>query len=99
MTKKQNAGIILAVWFILISIAMLLVGRFDLMLFFVLGFIGFIAIVELMEPYYVKPGYLRHIRLLILVGIVIVTLIVAQKVLHIVGLEIVLNVVGREILI
>ena len=78
---------------------MLLIGRFDLVLFFVLGFIGFIAIVEIMEPSYVKPGYLRYIRFLIMVGLVIVALIIAQKVLHIVGWEIVLNIVGWEIVL
>jgi uncharacterized membrane protein len=89
MRKKQIAGIILALWFIIISAAMLLVERIDLVLFFVLAFIGFIVIVELMEPYYVKPGYLWYIRFLIAVGIVIVAVIVGQKVLDIIGWEIV----------
>jgi len=91
MRRKQIAGIVLALWFIIISVAMLLVERIDLVLFFVLGFIGFIVIVELMEPSYVKPGYLWYIRLLIAVGIVITAAIVGQKVLDIIGWEIVIG--------
>ena len=91
MRRKQIAGIILGLWFIIISYAMLLVERIDLVLFFVLAFIGFIVIVELMEPYYVKPGYLWYIRFLIAVGIVIVAAIVGQKVLDIIGWEIVIG--------
>ena len=91
MRRKQIAGIILALWFIIISVAMLLVERIDLVLFFVLAFIGFIVIVELMEPYYVKPGYLWYTRFLIAVGIVIIAAIVGQKVLDIIGWEIVIG--------
>jgi hypothetical protein len=91
MIRKQIAGIVLALWFIIISYAMLLVERIDLILFFVLAFIGFIVVVELMEPYYVKPGYLWYIRFLIAVGIVIVAAIVGQKVLDIIGWEIVIG--------
>ena len=91
MKRKQIAGLILGLWFIIISYAMLFVERIDLVLFFVLAFIGFIVIVELMEPYYVKHVYLWYIRLLIAVGIVIVAAIVGQKVLDIIGWEIVIG--------
>ena len=91
MRRKQIAEIILGIWFIIISFAMLLVERIDLVLFFVLAFIGFIVIVELIEPYYVKPGYLWYTRFLIAVGIVIVAAIVGQKVLDIIGWEIVIG--------
>jgi len=90
MRKKQIASIALGLWLSIIVISMLLTERFDLALFFVLGFIGFLVIVELMEPYYVKPNYLWYTRLLIAVGIVLFTAIVAQKILDILGLEIVL---------
>jgi hypothetical protein len=90
MRKKQIAIISLGFWFMIISIAMLLTGRFDLALFFVLGFIGFLIIVELAEPRYVKPGYVGYIRILIVVGILIFVMVVIQKVLEILGLEIVL---------
>jgi uncharacterized protein (DUF983 family) len=69
---------------------MLIAERFDLSLFFVLGFIGFLVIVELMEPHYVKPRSLWYTRALIAVGIVIFAAVVVQKVLDIFGLELVL---------
>jgi len=90
MRKKQIGTIILGLWLSILAVSMLVTERFDLALFFVLGFIGFLVIVELMEPHYVKPGYLWYIRFLILVGIVVFGSIVAQKVLDILGLEIVL---------
>ena len=62
MRKKQIAIMILSLWFIVISYLMLLVGRFELALFFILGFIGFLMIAELIEPHYVKPPYVRYIR-------------------------------------
>ena len=90
MKKKQIAAIALGLWFCIISVSMLFAERIDLALFFVLGFIGFLVIVELMEPHFVKPGYRWYIRVLIAVGIVLFSAIVAQKILDILGLEIVL---------
>jgi len=90
MRKKQIATLAFGIWLSVISVAMLFAERIDLALFFVLGFIGFLVIVELMEPHYVKPGYLWYVRLLITVGIVLFAAIVAQKILDMLGLEIVL---------
>ncbi|MCK9592441.1 MAG: hypothetical protein M0Q91_10590 [Methanoregula sp.] len=90
MRKKQIATVAFGIWLLVISVSMLFAERIDLALFFVLGFIGFLVIVELMEPHYVKPGYLWYTRLLIAVGIVLFAAIVAQKILDMLGLEIVL---------
>jgi hypothetical protein len=68
---------------------MLLSNRFNLEFFFILCFVGVLVIMQLMEPYYVKPGYLQYIRYLIVVGIVIFGVIVAKKVMEILGWEIV----------
>jgi len=91
MRKKQLATITLALWLIIIALCMIFIERIDLALFFILGFIGFLVIIELMEPYYVKPVYLLYIRFLIAAGIVIFGAIIAQKVLEMLGLEIVLG--------
>ena len=88
--RKKIAAIALAVWLSIICYLMLIAERFDLSLFFVLAFIGFLVIVELMEPHYVKPRYLWYTRALIAVGIVIFVAVVVQKVLDIFGLELVL---------
>jgi uncharacterized membrane protein len=99
MKSKQMAPIIFALWLIIVFMSMLFVERIDLALFFVLGFIGFIVIVELMEPTYVKPGYAGHIRLLIALGIVIIGAIVAEKILEVLGWEIILEALGWQIII
>jgi 4-hydroxybenzoate polyprenyltransferase len=90
MRKKQIATVALALWFTVIIIFMLFAEQIDFALFFVLGFIGFLVIVELIEPRYVKPRYVRYIRFLMVVGMVIFIAIVIQKVLDLLGLEIVL---------
>lgn len=89
MRKKEIGAILLALWLAMISLFMLLVERFDFGLFFVLGFIGFLVIVELTEPYYIKPGYILRIRVLVAIGIIIFGAIIAQKLLELLGLEIV----------
>jgi len=91
MRKKQIAAISLTLWLIIISCFMLLVGRFDLALFFVLGFIGFLLIVELTELRYVKTDHLKYVRYLICVGIVIFGAIVVQKLMEILGLYFIWN--------
>jgi hypothetical protein len=90
MIKKKIATVIFALWLTIISVLMLLVERIDLALFFVLGFIGFLVIVELMEPHYFRPGYVPRIRFLIATGIVLSGAIIIQKLLEMLGLEIVL---------
>jgi len=91
MIKKQISVMVLALWLIIVSFTMLFLERIDLALFFVLGLIGFIVIVELMEPRFVKPAYLWYIRFLIAVALLVVAAIVAQKVLDIIGWEIVIG--------
>ena len=90
MRKQQIAIIALALWLFIIALYMLLSNRIDLELFFILCFLGVLVIMQFMEPNYVKPGYLRYIRYLIVVGGVIFGVIVAQKVMDILGLELVI---------
>jgi hypothetical protein len=90
MRKKQIAAIVLALWLTMISVFMLFMERFDLIEFFVLGFIGFLVIVELMEPTYVKPGYLRYVRFLIAAGLILFGVIVIQVMMDTLGLVIII---------
>jgi hypothetical protein len=87
MKKQQIAILTLSVWLILVSVYMLLSNVFDLQLFFVLCLIGVLVIMQLIEPKYVRPGYLKYIRYLIVVGILIFGAIVVVKVMEILGLE------------
>lgn len=90
MRTKQIAIIAFALWLVIISLFMLFTGRFDLALFFVLGFIGFLVIIELIDLRSVKHGYSWYIRFLVVAGIIISGAIIVQKVLEILGLEIIL---------
>jgi hypothetical protein len=89
MRKEQIAIIALAVWLTSIAIIMLVAQSANLEIFFVLSLIGFLIIVELITPKYIRPGYLRYIQYILAAGIVIFGVIVAMKVLQILGLEIV----------
>jgi hypothetical protein len=91
MRKKKIAVVAFALWLTIISVLMLLAERIDLALFFILAFIGFLIIVELMEPHYVKPRYQLYIHVLIAVGIVIFVAVIVNKLLDLLGLEIVLG--------
>ena len=79
--KKHIASIVLAFWLLIIDVYMLLIKRFDFEIFFVLGFIGILVIVEILEPRYVKPGIIRHKNFLIAAGIVFFGAIIIQAVL------------------
>jgi hypothetical protein len=71
MRKEHLAIIVLALWLTVISVFMLLAQSVDLQIFFVLALIGFLVIVQLVSPNYVKPGYLRYIRYVLLAAIVL----------------------------
>ena len=88
MRKEQIAIIALALWLTLIAVFMLLAQSVNFEIFFVLSLIGFLIIVELIAPKYIQTGFQRNIRYLLVVAILIFGLIVALKVLEILGLEI-----------
>jgi hypothetical protein len=90
MRKQLIAIIALALWLFIIAVSMLLSNRIDLELFFILCFVGVLVIMQFIEPSYVKPKYLRYIRYLIVVGIVIFGVIIAQKIMDILGYELVI---------
>lgn len=91
MKKQQIAIIALTLWLTIVSLFTLLAQPFDFKVLIVLWFMGILVIIALIEPQYVKPGYLRSIRYITAAGIVIFVVIVTLKVLEILGLEIVLT--------
>jgi hypothetical protein len=91
MLKKHLVIIVFAFWLLIISFLMLLAGRFDLALFFILGFIGFLVIVQIIELRYVRPGSFLYVRFLVVAGIILVVTIIFQKVLETLGLEIIIG--------
>jgi hypothetical protein len=89
MRKQQIAIIALALWLILVTTVMFLTQEVDLEIFIILSILGMLVIGQFMQSYYAQPQYLRYIRYLIWAGIVILGLIVALRVLDILGWEIV----------
>jgi hypothetical protein len=89
MRKQHIAIIALAVWLALIAVFMILAQTFNIEIFFVLSLIGFLIIVELIAPKYIQPGYMQYIWYILVAGIVIFGVIVIQKILDILGYEIV----------
>jgi hypothetical protein len=89
MRKQHIAVIAFAFWLTFISLFMLLAQNFNFEIFFVLSFIGFLIIVELIAANYIQPGYMRYFRYILAAGILIFGVVVAQKVLEILELEIV----------
>jgi hypothetical protein len=83
MKKAHLAVIALAAWLSLVAAFMLLAGRVDLEIFFVLWLIGILVVVELIDTRFVQPRQLRYMKFMIAVGIVLFGGIVAQKVLEI----------------
>jgi hypothetical protein len=83
MKKKFLAAVVIAVWLIIISVFMLLAWRIDLEIFFVLWLIGLLVIVELMDTRFSLPPYMRYLKYVIAVGILLFGVIVVEKVLEI----------------
>ena len=86
MRANQIAITTFALWLFAILFFMLFTGRFDVALFFLLGFIGFLIIVELTNLRYVRPGYWKYIRFLIVAGIILSAVIIIQKAMEALGL-------------
>lgn len=83
MKKKILAGVILAIWLVIISIFMLLARSIDLEIFFVLWLIGLLVMVELMDTHFSLPPYMRYLKYIVAAGIVLFGGIVIQKILEI----------------
>lgn len=91
MRKQQIAIIALAVWLIIVSTFLLLSQRVDLEFFLILCLMGMLVIMQLMQSSFAQPVYLRYIRYLMAAGTLMFGVIVALKVLDILGWEIVIR--------
>jgi hypothetical protein len=72
MKKKLPAAIVMTIWLIIISIAMLLAYRIDLEIFFVLWVIGLLLVVELIDTRFSSPPHIRYLKYIIAAGIIII---------------------------
>ena len=85
VSKKCTATIALIIWLLLIIFFMILSQTMNLEIFFVLWLIGLLVIVELIDPPFCQPRYIRYIKYVVAAGVMIFGVIVAQKILEIIG--------------
>ena len=83
MKKKDLAVIVIAIWLMIVSIFMLLVYQIDLEIFVILWLIGLLVIVELIDTRFTLPPFMRYLKYVVAVGILLFGAIVARKVLEI----------------
>lgn len=88
LTKSQGLVYIFAGWVLLVLTVLTLFNSLSFEYFFVLCFIGFLILVELSGPFTVKPKWRSRLDILIVIGVLIFGIIVAQKVLDIIGIRI-----------
>jgi hypothetical protein len=89
MRKEQIAIITFTGWLTVITVFMLVAQSVNLEIFFILSFIGFLIIMELITPKYIRPGYLRYFQFIRAGGIVVFGVLIALKIMEIYELEIV----------
>lgn len=88
LTKGHRIVFIFGGWLFLVLVLLLLFRSLSLEYFFVLGLIGFLIIVELSGPYTVRPKWRLWVNIFILLGTIIFAIIVAKKVLEIIGINV-----------
>lgn len=84
-TTQRLPVIVLIIWFAVITGFMLLNQALDLEVFFVLALIGLLVVVELIDTTTVQPRYLRLIKYVIAVGVLLFGYIVASKIMEIIA--------------
>jgi hypothetical protein len=82
---KRLAIMLLLLWLLAVTIFMTASRYYDLELFFALGFIGILVLVEMIDTVYAKPRSQRRLRYMVAAGVIVFGAIVARKVLEILG--------------
>jgi len=86
MKKQQTIIIALALWFTIVSVLVLFVQHSDLENFFIISLLGFLMIMLVLQQSYIRPKYQKYIWYSIVAGMLVFSLIVAEKVLELLGL-------------
>lgn len=82
---RSTTAITLSLWIFLVLLFMVLAQTVNLEIFFVLWLIGLLVLTELTDTLYTLPRHLRYARYLIAVGVILFGILVARKVLEILG--------------
>jgi 4-amino-4-deoxy-L-arabinose transferase-like glycosyltransferase len=88
LTKSQRIVVIFGAWAFFALALLAVFGSLTFEYFFVLCLIGFLVIVELSGPFASRPRWRSRVNVVILLGVVVFALIVAGKVLAILGIPI-----------
>lgn len=86
-TKSQRIVVIFGAWVFLALAILTFFPPLSYEYFFVLCLIGFLIIVELSGPFASRPKWRSRVNVVILIGVIIFSLIVAGKVLGILGIR------------
>jgi hypothetical protein len=89
MREQKIAIIAFTLWLIIVFVLMLLARWVDLTSFFIISLLWFLIIMMQLQSSNVQLTYQNYMWFLIIAGVMIFSLIVAQKVFEILGLEII----------
>lgn len=88
LTKSQRLVYVFGGWVLVVLSLLALFNSINYEYFFVLCLIGFLVIVELSGPFTVKPAWRSRINIVIILGVLLFTLIIVEKVLAILKISI-----------
>lgn len=88
LTKNYRLVYAFGAWMFAVLALLTLFQSLDAEYFFVLCLIGFLIIVELSGPFTVRPEWRKRVNLAIVIGVLVFSLIVINKVLDILGMKI-----------
>jgi hypothetical protein len=88
LTKSQRLVYFFGGWVLVVLALLALFNSINYEYFFVLCLIGFLVIVELSGPFTVKPAWRSRVNIVIILGVVLFTLIIVEKVLAILNISI-----------
>ncbi|HEY3422991.1 MAG TPA: hypothetical protein VGK13_07495 [Methanocellaceae archaeon] len=87
LTKNYQLIYVFGAWMFVVLALLALFRSLSPEYFFVLCLIGFLIIVELSGPFTVRPAWRKRVNIVIIVGVLIFGLVVAKKVLDILGIK------------
>ena len=88
LTKGQKLVYIFCGWMLIVLTLLALFNSINFEYFFVLCLIGFLVIVELSGPFTVRPAWRTRVNIIIIIGVLIFSLIIIEKVLAILNISI-----------
>ena len=86
LTRGQRLVYLFGGWMFAVLFLLALFDSVSYEYFFVLCLIGFLVIVELSGPFTVRPAWRSRVNVAIILGVLVFSLIVVEKVLAILGI-------------